>query len=489
MRNILLFLGCLLLLGCEAQVAKPAEPASTINGSQIAAQFDGRYERYREATLTDRRFKHEDLQPLLAQLPAAFRRQPVGQSIEGRRIDLLSWGNGPVPVLLWSQMHGDEATATAALFDIFNMLQGSDDGLDEVRNRLRDSLTLHFVPMLNPDGAAAFTRRNALGVDLNRDALRLTNPETALLKAVRDSLSAQWGFNLHDQNRYYGAGYPMDQPATISLLAPAYDFDRSVNTVRGEAMQLIVLINSVLQALVPGGVARWDDAFEPRAFGDNMQKWGTRTVLIESGGYPGDPEKQTVRRFNFTAILAALDGIASRAYRQLDREAYDRIPENKSYAYFDLLLREVEMSYEGQRYRLDLGFRDDEYGFADDRRFYVDARLDDLGDLSYFRGYTELDGAGLRAVPGREAAQPVDRRTLGQLEPRDFYRRGVTAIRVTDWTPALAADYQGLRLLRGNRRADDRLTPGAALDLLLYDTAGALRYVVVNGRLIDLRAD
>lgn len=491
MRNFLFFLGCLLFLACEAQVVdREAGPIPIpIDGAEIAEQFDRVYDSHRERTLTDRRFKHADLQPLLAALPPDFRRQSLGQSIEGRRIDLISWGNGPTTVLLWSQMHGDEATATAALFDIFNFLQGSEDGYDDFRARLRDSLTLYVIPMLNPDGAEVFTRRNALGVDLNRDALRLANPETALLKAVRDSLDAEWGFNLHDQSRYYGAGYPTEQPASISLLAPAVDFARSVTPGRGDAMQLIVLINTVLQSVVPGGVARWDDAFEPRAFGDNMQKWGTRTVLIESGGYPGDPEKQTVRRFNFIAILAALDGIATGSYRQLDRAAYDRIPNNKSAVFFDLLLREVTVSLDGKDYLLDLGFRNNEYDFADDRRFYTEARLDDLGDLSYFRGYAELAGQGLRAVPGRELDRSVTGAQLAQLDPEALYRQGVTAVRITDWTPGLAAAHRDFRLLRGNRRIDERITPGAATDFLLYDAQGALQYVAVNGRLVPLRGE
>ena len=34
-----------------------------------------------------------------------------------------------------------------------------------------------MVPMLNPDGAERFQRRNAQGIDINRDALLLQSPE------------------------------------------------------------------------------------------------------------------------------------------------------------------------------------------------------------------------------------------------------------------------------------------------------------------------
>ncbi len=37
--------------------------------------------------------------------------------------------------------------------------------------------------MLNPDGASRWTRENAIGIDLNRDALRLIAPRITDIKA------------------------------------------------------------------------------------------------------------------------------------------------------------------------------------------------------------------------------------------------------------------------------------------------------------------
>ena len=33
-----------------------------------------------------------------------------------------------------------------------------------------DNLTIHVVPMLNPDGAERYQRRNVQDIDINRDA-------------------------------------------------------------------------------------------------------------------------------------------------------------------------------------------------------------------------------------------------------------------------------------------------------------------------------
>ena len=107
-------------------------------------------------------------------------------------------------MLLWSQMHGDEPTATAALFDIFEFLRRHRQ--DPTVRDILSSLTLYFVPMLNPDGAERFQRRNAQSIDINRDALRLQTPEGRTLKAVRDRFQPRIGFNLHNQAWRTSAG-------------------------------------------------------------------------------------------------------------------------------------------------------------------------------------------------------------------------------------------------------------------------------------------
>ena len=75
----------------------------------------------------------------------------------------------------------DEATATMAIMDVLNFF-ASKDSFDDLRKKVFRSMTLHFVPMLNPDGAERFKRRNALGIDLNRDADRLSCPESRMFE-------------------------------------------------------------------------------------------------------------------------------------------------------------------------------------------------------------------------------------------------------------------------------------------------------------------
>ena len=230
-------------------------------------------------------------------------------------------------MLLWSQMHGDESAASMALADLVSWY-ASAAASDTLHARLAGALTVTMIPMLNPDGAERFRRENAVGIDINRDARRTATPEGRILKSVRDSIGADFGFNLHDQGTRT-AGDDGDVVA-VALLAPAADEQRSWGPVRQRAREVAAVIVRALAPEIGTRMARYDDEFTPRAFGDNMQAWGTSTVLIESGEIAGDPQKQELRRLNVVALVSALHAIATGSHAGLSTAAYDDLPMNVS---------------------------------------------------------------------------------------------------------------------------------------------------------------
>ncbi|MGF1925656.1 MAG: M14 family zinc carboxypeptidase, partial [Bacteroidia bacterium] len=292
------------------------------NTSEIESVWEG-YSRYREAAIKNRLFKHSDLQPLIAKhlQTNLLTNEIIGESVDKRSIHHLTLGSGNTKVLLWSQMHGDEATATMALFDLFNFLAANDQ-FNPIRNRLLSNLQMHFIPMLNPDGAQVWTRRNSMNVDLNRDAKNLTTPEGRALMHLAKRLNPEFGFNLHDQSTLYAAGKNTNNPATISFLAPAYNTAKEMNSVRTKAVQLISTINDWMQTKIPRQVAKYNDTHDSTCFGDTFQAMGISTILIESGGYQDDPDKQFIRKVNFYALLHGLDAIASRNYMSASTQNY-----------------------------------------------------------------------------------------------------------------------------------------------------------------------
>ncbi|PTX21576.1 zinc carboxypeptidase [Pontibacter mucosus] len=463
--------------------------AQSQSATQVAQQAFDQHATYKEPSLQHRRFKHQDIVPLLEQLRQnpLFEVQVVGQSVEQRDIYLVKAGSGKTKVMLWSQMHGDEPTATMALFDLFNFLQQS-DALNPLRQQLLENVTLYFVPMLNPDGAERYRRHNALEIDLNRDALRLQSPEARLLKSLRDSLNPEFGFNLHDQSRYYTAG-SSPKPATISFLAPAFDHAQTVNHVRERAMRTIVGMNEALQQLVPGHVAKYSDEFEPRAFGDNIQKWGTSVILIESGGYPNDPEKQHIRRLNFASILSALHLISENGYTAYALDDYYKIPQNERNLY-DLVLRNVRFHRGGHDVLLDVGVFRDEEDAPVGKGFYHRSSVAQVGDMSIFHGYEEIDASGLRLEPGKIYDKPF--KSIADLKPRrarSLLAKGYTTVQVQQLPESINPLELPLNVVSTSSKVDHDLNLNGDANFILSDEKGKLRYAVVNGFVYDLSAE
>ena len=237
-------------------------------------------------------------------------------------------------------MHGDEPTATSALLDVLEHLGRTRKTPDT--ERLLSRLTLAIIPMLNPDGAARTRRTNAQGIDVNRDALRLQTPEGRFLKSVRDRLKPSVGYNLHNHSPNVTAGKHGRQVA-ISLLSVPFDDAFTVNEGRRTTMRMAVLVQQLLEPWAKDRVARYDMDYTARAFGDSMTRWGTPTLLIESGGFFGPDEADMLVRLNFVALLGTLHALADGSLAKVDVKAYDAIPLNTRDRLFDVLVRNARV--------------------------------------------------------------------------------------------------------------------------------------------------
>jgi hypothetical protein len=378
------------------------------------------YEKFRENKLNCERIIHSDVAALLKVLARnkSFCVEELGKSVEGRDIFSVSIGNGKKHILVWSQMHGDEPTATAAIFDLINFFS-SDDLFNKFRTGLLANITFHFVPMVNPDGAEIFKRENAFNIDLNRDALRLESDESKILWDYAEKIQPEFGFNLHDQNSYYTAGRT-NKHSTISLLAPPTDHVKSINYTREKSMQVILKIHEALNCFIPGQVARYNDDYEPRAFGDNFTKIGISSILIESGYYKGDSKKEFVRKLNFTALLAAFDSISKNDFEKTDYTKYFSIPEDEQLL-FDLLLRNLILTHNGKDFKIDVGIYRKKCWDSEANKFFYEGTIAELGDLSIFHGIEEYDMNGYRIISTKK---------LVAEDPADFILEGKELIKI-----------------------------------------------------------
>ncbi len=443
------------------------------------------YERYKEKSLTQRRFKHSDIIPLINNLKnkSGFIVKTAGKSAEGRSLNLITIGKGKIKIFMWSQMHGNEPTATAALFDIFNFL--NDPANKDFCNSLFEKVALYFLPMVNPDGAERFKRRNFYDIDLNRDALRLQNPEAIILKNTFDSLKADFGFNLHDQDHRYSVGNSF-RTASISFLAPAYNYQKDFNNVRNNAVKLIGSMYNVLSQFIPGHIAKYDDEHEPRAFGDNFQKWGTSTILIESGGWKDDPERQFIRKMNFIGLLSAFRSIAEGSYNNVSSEVYDSIPFN-SHSIFDLVLRNLTVQDGKEKIKVDIAVNLDEFELKKGNKIFYRSHVADIGDLSIFYAFNDFNFEGYTI----ERAKVYDKKVykLSELKTLDYnnlYSKGYATVLVNKLPDQKYSDFPINIALKS--KIDTTINIGEIANFVLKK-GNKTKYLVINGFLHKINKD
>jgi beta-lactamase class A len=404
-------------LGDDGSLRRPAPPRALADVLELHA-------RHRVGGLGTYTLVHDQLWRALGPIAAAsphIERAEVGRSLEGRALELLRVGTGPTHVLLWSQMHGDETTATRALADLLHYIAAAPD--DARVAHWRERLTILAIPMLNPDGAERHVRRNAVGIDVNRDARSLATPEGHTLKAVRDRYDPQYGFNLHDQNPRTRAGNA-ERRAAISLLAPPPDEARTETDGVLRAKRLAVVIGRFIEPLVGGHITRYDESFNPRAFGDLTQAWGTSALLIESGGWPGEHTKHHIRRANFAMLVRALDAIADDEPARGDAGWYAALPPNGR-AMNDVLVRGAAILVPGASRPVPADIVFDEDGPGEGWRIV------EIGDVAGVVARDTIDASGLvlhiRDEPGALPLRPG-------VSPHFVIRRGVDPASEAVWS-------------------------------------------------------
>ncbi|WBX74661.1 DUF2817 domain-containing protein [Tenacibaculum pacificus] len=331
----------------------------------------------KETKISGRYVTFKDIEPLYNDLDINIKSKIIGQSEEGRDIYQLKLGSGKTKILVWSQMHGNESTGTKAVFDFLNFIKLYAN--TDVVKSILTNCDITIVPMLNPDGAEVYTRVNANQVDLNRDAVDLKAKESKLLREILDTVNPQFCFNLHDQRTIFGVEGTKN-PATISFLAPSEEVTRKMTKGRKETMNVIVSMNNLLQKLIPNHIGRYTDEFYPTATGDNFQKLGHNTVLIEAGHFPDDYERETVRKYNFYAFLQGIYHI-SKEKNFTEHLDYFAIPNNIKNFY--------DVIYRSKNNEKDVAFQYVEK--IENSKFALTLVEEKIGDLSLFLGHKEFN--------------------------------------------------------------------------------------------------
>ena len=339
-----------------------------------------------ESKIKGRRILFDDILPLFEKLPTIFKKEILGYSENEIPIYKISIGSGPKRILSWSQMHGNESTGTKALFDLFNFFKSNDLKAKNISNQILANCTLEFIVLLNPDGAIKFTRENANNIDLNRDAVDRKAIESKLLRNTLDTFKPHYCFNLHDQRSIFNVK-GTENPATISFLAPSEDLERTITEGRKQTMNVIVSMNALLQKMIPNQIGRYTDEFYPTATGDNFQKLGYNTVLIEAGHFKNDYEREITRMYNFFAILQGIYFIATDS-DDSNHTPYYNIPNNDN-KFLDIIYNNVVIDRDNKKFIVDIGIQLKFKVINNELIEYED--IEQKGDLTNYHTYKRIN--------------------------------------------------------------------------------------------------
>lgn len=127
----------------------------------------------------------------------------IGQSVEGRNLYAVKFSNSEfgkddskIKVLIFAQQHGNEQSGKeGALLLIKELLKNENQ-------YLFDKIDFTLIPQMNPDGSEKNQRRNANSMDLNRNHLILTEPETIAIHKIFNKYLFEVSMDVHEYAPY-----------------------------------------------------------------------------------------------------------------------------------------------------------------------------------------------------------------------------------------------------------------------------------------------
>lgn len=130
------------------------------------------------------RERHHDL--VSSAVEEGARHEVLGQTLDGEDLDLLVFGDGPLPIWIIARQHPGETMAEWWMEGFLGRMLDTDDALGR---RLRELGTFYVVPNMNPDGSRrGHLRTNAVGANLNREWAEPTMERSPEVKLVRDRM-------------------------------------------------------------------------------------------------------------------------------------------------------------------------------------------------------------------------------------------------------------------------------------------------------------
>ncbi|NWF89580.1 MAG: DUF2817 domain-containing protein, partial [Ignavibacteriaceae bacterium] len=169
---------------------------------------------------------HEELKQFItevAQQNDLIKSEVLTKSVEGKELFVLYFSKGKfgedkskIRVLIFAQQHGNEQSGKeGALFLIKELLK-------QENQYLFNKIDFALIPQMNPDGSEKNQRRNGNNMDLNRNHLILTEPETIGLHKLFNKYLFEVSMDVHeyapygDEYKKYGYRHNNDEELGVN---------------------------------------------------------------------------------------------------------------------------------------------------------------------------------------------------------------------------------------------------------------------------------
>ncbi len=149
---------------------------------------------------------HSELTEFIKEVDSNYdliKTEVLTKSVEGRELFVVYFSKGQfgadenkIKVLIFAQQHGNEQSGKEGALLLINEL------LKPENQYLFDKIDFALVPQMNPDGSEKNQRRNGNNMDLNRNHLILTEPETIGLHKLFNKYLFEVTMDVHEYAPY-----------------------------------------------------------------------------------------------------------------------------------------------------------------------------------------------------------------------------------------------------------------------------------------------
>lgn len=331
----------------------------------------------------------------------------LAYSFLNRPIYIVRWGVGSRKMLIWSQMHGNESTGLRTMMKL-----GADWNSSPEDYPFLQQFTIIYIPQLNPDGAIAWTRENAQGIDLNRDLRSLSSPEMQAFVQLLKEFNPDYALNLHDQrttfmvgNKGIGAGLALAIPQCNPLMNWKSAHINNRRRIRYGVLQMLTAGKIDQQA-----VTYFDESYYPKAVGEFVQEFGAACLLVESGQFKDDWSREESVRRTGEFISCYLNELVNAEERFLDWEGNSALDNPESWGLepntpgmCDVILRKVRIHSGEKEWMADIAINF--MGKLESGHFMLLPVWEEIGDLSHRKGRREYTGISIEWNVGEKPYQ------------------------------------------------------------------------------------